>query len=136
MAIVATKESILDAMEDDGKFLQQNIDDPRAPVRPFKTPGWVNNIFNNPFTRLLSKSNPLSWVLEALYDEIPELKLPDVSRLIQKFSIVFTSAFEGTASLLQQLWELLFKQILIATSDPARIVKAILNALKSVFWNF
>jgi hypothetical protein len=135
-AIIATKDSVLDAIEDGGRFIEQCIDNPRVPARPLELPGWIKKIFNNPFTRLLSKINPLGWVLEALYEEMPELKLPDISRLIEKFSTVFTSAFEGTASLLQQLWESLFKQILIATSDPAKIFEAILNALKSVFWNF
>lgn len=134
--IVATKDGILDAIDDGAEFIEQYVDDPRVPSRPFSMPGWVSKIFNNPFTRLLSKINPLGWVLEALYEEIPELKLPDISKLITKFYSIFASAFDGMASLLQQLWESLLKEVFVASHNPSKIVESILNALKSVFWNF
>ena len=58
-AIIATKDSVLDAIDDSGDFIEQYIDDPSVPARPFSVPGWIKKIFNNPFTRLLSKINPL-----------------------------------------------------------------------------
>ncbi|KAI5808271.1 hypothetical protein DFH27DRAFT_650780 [Peziza echinospora] len=134
--IVATKHVILDAIAESGEYIKQYVDDPRVPARPFSMPGWIQKLLNNPLTRLLSKINPLGWVLEALFEEIPDLKLPDISRLFDKVYTVFEDLFKSEASLLQQLWESLFKQILVASSEPSRIIEAILNALKSVFWSF
>ncbi|KAK3370406.1 hypothetical protein B0H63DRAFT_564578 [Podospora didyma] len=134
--IIATKDSVMDAMHDGGEFIKGHIDDPRVPAKKFNIPWWIKKIFDNPFTRLLSKINPLSWVLEALYEEMPDLKLPDISPLLDKFSAVFTDALEGTGSILQQLWETLFSQLQVVSADPAKIVEAVLNSLKSVFWTF
>lgn len=137
-AIVATTEGLMDVIHDGGEFIQGGyIIDPtrvHAGRRSSPPPPWVAKNFNNPFTRLLFKINPLSWILEVLRERIPGVKLPNLGPLVDKLSAVFADTLDDAGDILQTLWDTILGQILVVSADPTLIVEAILNALGGVFW--
>ncbi|KAL6705341.1 hypothetical protein ACN47E_007151 [Coniothyrium glycines] len=135
-ALHTSQDGLTDVLADCGNFIRNYIDDPREPVQSSGIPGWIKKIFNNPFTRLLSKINPIGWILEALFEEIPDMNIPDISKLTRRLDDLPKDTMADMASTLQQLWEALLKSVVVVSANPSKIIDGVLDALKGVFWSF
>ena len=131
--LTVNRASVVDIFDDAEDLLKQYIDDPREPPREdsqLPSFGWI---LNNPVVRLLSKINPISWVMEAVSEELPDLKIPSFKHLLTGIQKVVATGAEDQLKIVMQLFDTIVSEMSGVTS-PKTFMMALLNALKSVLW--
>ncbi|KAF3931579.1 hypothetical protein ABW19_dt0209250 [Dactylella cylindrospora] len=133
------RSSVQDLFNDSAFQLSQFVDDPRVPNiqnEQNREPSWMDAIFNNPLVKLVSKINPIEWVMEAASEEVPDMKLPDFGTMLSEMAAVLTDTVTTESEILTRLIKTFIEQVqnAIKNFDPMEILNCVLNSLKAIIW--
>ena len=132
--LATNKASILDMFDDAEDNLKKYIDDPREPPRDGANLPDLSWIFNNPVVRLLSKINPLGWVMEAVAEELPDIKLPSLGPLFDGITEAIGDRAEDQLKVVMQLWDTFMAELPKVLAKPKTVLTSLLRVAKSVVW--
>lgn len=122
-------------MFDAGKReLSKYLDDPLIPKQRTSEPSFPSKIMNNPIVRMLSKINPLEWVIEAIMEEMPEVRMPSMKPLEKAMRTAVGGAINEEADILSRILDTLFAQFQGLNMEPTIPLDKVLTSLKSVVW--
>lgn len=84
--------------------------------------------------RLLSKMNPISWVMEAIAEELPDVKVPSLAPMTKALQGVVRDTADKGLSDLMRLFDTLARELVNVINNPNEFFRALATALKSVAW--
>jgi hypothetical protein len=134
--LTVNRESMTDLLDDVAALVRRFIDDPRGLPKEDqeKKPSLSSRIMDNPVIRLLSSINPVSWIMEAIEEEIGELHVPSLAPLLQEMQQVIGKSMDHESQIISQLLDTLIEQFEMARNGKKGVLEAFMASLQGTFW--
>ncbi|KAF4957011.1 hypothetical protein FGADI_3424 [Fusarium gaditjirri] len=130
--ISVNRASMEDLLGDAEDMLKGYLGDPKdLPGGNSSAPN-VSSILNNPVIRLISKIDPLSWLMEAITEEFTDFKVPSFAALTDGIIKAISPNLINNFSLISKLWDIFFQELCTVLSNPSQLLPALIRALKTV----
>lgn len=125
-----------DLLDDVAALVRPFIDDPRGLPKEDqeKKPSLSSTIMKNPVIRLLSSINPISWIMEAIEEEIGEFHVPSLAPLLQEMQQVIGKSMDHESQIISQLLDTLIEQFEMARNGKKGVLEAFMASLQGTFW--
>ncbi|KAJ5726254.1 uncharacterized protein N7483_007611 [Penicillium malachiteum] len=134
--LTVNRESMICLLDDVAALVQRFIDDPRdlPKENQEQKPSLSSGIMNNPFIRLLLTINPISWIMEAIEEEIPDIQVPSLTPLLQEMQQVVGRSMNREGQIIRQLLDTLIEQFEKARNGNQTVLAAFMTSLQGTFW--
>lgn len=113
-------------------MLKRYIGDPGDLPQASRDKTDSGGITNNPVLRLISKIDPLAWILEAISEEMSDVKTPSFEPIINGILKVLGPEMLDRASLVTKLWDIFAQALSTVLSNPSEILPTLIKALRTV----
>ncbi|EHK96089.1 hypothetical protein M7I_8224 [Glarea lozoyensis 74030] len=126
------RASLVDGIDIIGKFFEGLIGSPATITSSPPEDNSEGGFFSNPIISNLLKFNPLSWILEAITEELgDDFKIPSLDlNLVGQIFAALKEQFELLWGFLQRSWT----EVRAAISEPDTVMEHLQNVLRDGFW--